>query len=597
MKQPDENGLIERTVEECKLAHQSDTYFNMAEPYIEQQWDWCIWPAIKHADFSRVLELAPGYGRNTAKLLNHAREIHLVDVNQSCIDHCRRRFASYTGPCKLFYHVNDGKNLAALPANYFSFIYSWDSMVHFDRLVVRQYVLEFARVMAPGASGFVHHSNYGTVSSSSDWQSHPHWRSNMTADLFRDYASEANLRVVSQRLVDWENEKWRWKNRDAVPPSMTSHRAGANDTNNASAKAQNTDCISNFRKAPRGGLGIFSDLPPSNSLARLLVFALLASRAVPLTQAAELASTKPDAVVAADGSAQYQSVQDAITAAPQLAPGDHPWLISIKPGTYKEHIYIQREKRFISLVGESAANTILTYNLNANMKDADGKPIGTFATPSTYLDADDFTCKNLTFENSAGSVGQALAIRIDGDRDVFTACRFLGWQDTILADRGRHYFADCDITGAVDFIFGGATEYFDHCQIHCAGNGYITAASTPENQPFGFVFSHCRITGAAPQTRAFLGRPWRAFASVIFLNCEMSEVIRPQGWNNWKKPEREKTARYAEFASTGPGANLSARVPWAKQLTTAEAAEITPAKVLAGADDWNPAPPATRPEN
>lgn len=235
MNPSDEPGLIDRTVAQCKLAHQSDQYFDMAEPFIQIQWDWCIWPAIKDADFRRVLELAPGYGRNTAKLLNHAHEIHLVDVNQSCIDRCRQRFAAYTGPCKLFYHVNDGKSLSDLPANHFTFVYSWDSMVHFDRIVIRQYVHEFARVMAAGATGFVHHSNYGTVSSSSDWQSHPHWRSNMTADLFRTYAAEAKLQVISQRLIDWEKERWRWKTPTAPPPTTP-------------AAVVNSDCISTFRK-------------------------------------------------------------------------------------------------------------------------------------------------------------------------------------------------------------------------------------------------------------------------------------------------------------------------------------------------------------
>ena len=131
------------------------------------------------------------------------------------------------------------------------------------------------------------------------------------------------------------------------------------------------------------------------------------------------------------------------------------------------------------------------------MHGLDGKPIGTFHTPSTTIDADDFTAENMTFENSAGPVGQALAIRVDGDRAIFRNCRFLGWQDTILLNRGRQYFENCTIAGHVDFIFGAATAWFEKCQIHCLRNGYITAASTPADQPFGFVFSHCNITGEA----------------------------------------------------------------------------------------------------
>ena len=295
-----------------------------------------------------------------------------------------------------------------------------------------------------------------------------------------------------------------------------------------------------------------------------------------------------DATVAPNGDGQFKSIQDAINAAPQRTSRDRPWVIHIKPGVYKELIYVQREKRFISLVGDDAATTILTYNLNANLLGPDGKPIGTFRTASTMIDADDFTAENLTFENSAGPVGQALAIRIEGDRIAFRNCRFLGWQDTILANRGRHYFENCYIAGHVDFIFGGATAVFEKCHIHCLRNGYITAASTPAEQSFGFVFLHCRITGESPEVKAYLGRPWRDFAAVIFLNTEMSDVVRPVGWHNWDKTAREKTSRYAEFKSTGPGGQKDARVAWSKQLSAAEAKRITVAKVLSGVDGWNP---------
>ena len=298
-----------------------------------------------------------------------------------------------------------------------------------------------------------------------------------------------------------------------------------------------------------------------------------------------------DATVAPNGDGQFKSVQDAINAAPQTTSRTKPWVIHIKPGIYKELIYVQREKRFITLVGDDAEKTILTYNLNANMLGPDGKIIGTFRTASTMIDADDFSAENLTFENSAGPVGQALAIRIEGDRVAFRKCRFLGWQDTILANRGRHYFADCYIAGHVDFIFGGATAFFERCHIHCLRNGYITAASTPTEQPFGFVFSHCKITGETGEVKTYLGRPWRDFASVIFLDTEMSGVVRPVGWHNWDKPAREKTSRYAEYKSTGPGAQKHARVLWSRQLSGTEARSITAEKVLRGTDEWNPLNP------
>jgi pectinesterase len=295
-----------------------------------------------------------------------------------------------------------------------------------------------------------------------------------------------------------------------------------------------------------------------------------------------------DASVASDGSGDFRTVQAAIDAAPQLGLASPLWVIHIKAGTYREMVYVQREKRGIRLAGDSAATTTISYDLNARMPDRDGRPIGTFRTPTLWIDADDFTVEDLTVANTAGAVGQALAVRVDGDRVVFRRCHFLGWQDTILGNRGRHYYQSCLITGAVDFIFGAATEFFQSCRIECRGNGYITAASTPSSQSFGFVFADCQIWGDSPTVRTYLGRPWRANASAIFLHTTMSEVVRPAGWDNWRDPAREKTARYAEFASTGPGAQPAARVPWAHQLTADQAAAITPRKVLGGSDGWDP---------
>jgi pectinesterase len=290
--------------------------------------------------------------------------------------------------------------------------------------------------------------------------------------------------------------------------------------------------------------------------------------------------------VARDGSAPFKSVQAAIMAVPS-GSRENPVIIHIAPGAYKELIYVQREKCFFRLLGENPTNTILSLNLYAGITNAEGKPIGTFKTPSTTIDADDFTAENLTFENSAGPVGQALAIRVDGDRAAFRNCRFLGWQDTILLNRGRQYFENCYIGGHVDFIFGAATAWFEKCQIHCLRDGYITAASTPQDAPYGFVFSNCKITGE-PDVKTSLGRPWRIYASTIYLNCEMSDVVRPEGWNDWKKPEAHTTARYAEYNNTGPGASTTNRPDWTKQLTKSEAQKITVEKVLGDADNWNP---------
>lgn len=313
---------------------------------------------------------------------------------------------------------------------------------------------------------------------------------------------------------------------------------------------------------------------------------VLPACAVPPNPAAKSPVRVTEVVVAQDGSGQFTNVQAAIMSVP-MGYATNPVVIRIKPGIYKEQLYVQREKRFFHLIGEAATNTVLTFDLHANIKGPDGKPIGTFKTASTYIDAEDFTAENITFENSAGPVGQALAIRVDGDRAVFRNCRFLGWQDTILVNRGRHYFENCYIEGHVDFIFGGATCWFERCQIKCLKDGYITAASTPDTNQFGYVFNLCEITGA-PGAKTYLGRPWRDFAATIFLNTRMDEVVRPVGWHNWGKVEKEKTTRYAEFGSTGPGANPEARVKWARALPTAEAAQITVPKVLGGADQWNP---------
>jgi pectinesterase len=259
-------------------------------------------------------------------------------------------------------------------------------------------------------------------------------------------------------------------------------------------------------------------------------------------------------------------------------------LIYVKPGRYREVVYVQREKRFVTLAGSSSESTLITYDLHADMTGLDARPIGTFRTPTMTIDADDFTVEDLAIENAAGPVGQALALRVDGDRVVFRRCRFLGWQDTIFLNRGRQYFEDAYIAGHVDFVFGGATAYFERPSIHVLRDGYITAASTPPMDRYGFVFVRGTITGE-PGAHTYLGRPWRGHAQTSFIAMTMSDTVRPEGWHNWDKPEREKTARYSESGSTGPGASPRARVAWSKQLSPAEARAITVREVLGG---WDP---------
>jgi pectin methylesterase-like acyl-CoA thioesterase/acetyl esterase/lipase len=311
-----------------------------------------------------------------------------------------------------------------------------------------------------------------------------------------------------------------------------------------------------------------------------------------------VASAKADVIVAADGTGQYTSIQEAISAAPMKTdPATPRWVIFVKAGTYRERVYVQRERGNIHVIGEDREKTVLVYNQHANLPGPDGKTIGTFRTPTLQIDGDGMIWENLTIANDAGkpgprpdgpAVSQALALRADGDRLEFRGCRFLGWQDTILVNRGRHYFADCYIEGSVDFIFGAATSYFDRCRIHVVGDGYITAASTPKDTAHGLVFADCRITGAEG-VKTYLGRPWRDFAKTVFLRTDMSVAVRPEGWHNWNKPQAEQTTCYAEFASTGLGANAATRVQWAKPLSADEAAVLTPGRVLGGTDGWNPA--------
>jgi len=290
--------------------------------------------------------------------------------------------------------------------------------------------------------------------------------------------------------------------------------------------------------------------------------------------------------VAADGIADFATVQEAIVAVPDN--NADRTTIKIRAGVYTGPFVVARAKQNVTFQGDGADKTILTYALNVTDPIPAGVPSKMAGTGSIIL-ADDFQARDLTFRNTSGDHGQAMALRLQGDRAVITNCRLLGWQDTLLAHSKRQYIRDCYVEGRVDFIYGGATAVFDHCEIHSKEGGYITAASTPQEAPFGFVFLDCKLTGdreLAPQ--AYLGRPWRDFAAVAFIRCDIGPHIKPEGWHNWGKPERERTSRYVEYQNTGPGADRARRVSWSKQLSDAEAAKYTVQNVLAGADGWNP---------
>jgi pectin methylesterase-like acyl-CoA thioesterase len=293
-------------------------------------------------------------------------------------------------------------------------------------------------------------------------------------------------------------------------------------------------------------------------------------------------------VVAADGSGDYKTVQEAVDAAPNRST--QRFVIRIKPGTYKEKIRIPRDKGPITFLGENAETTILTFD-DAASTVRDGKGVGTAGSYTMQVQAKDFVAENITIENSAGQkAGQAVALFVEGDRATFRKCRILGWQDTIYAGSGRQYYEDCTIAGSVDYIFGGAPAWFERCELHSRAGGNITAASTPPEQPYGYVFSNCTIK-ADPGVKVGLGRTWRPAAAVAFLNTKMSDGVQPVAWNDWGNAENQKTARYAEYNSQMPDGkplDVSGRAPWAKQLTAQEAAQYTITNVLGGTDGKNP---------
>ena len=293
-----------------------------------------------------------------------------------------------------------------------------------------------------------------------------------------------------------------------------------------------------------------------------------------------------DFVVAQDGSGTFKTVQEAIDAVPDFRK--NTTTIFIKNGIYKEKLVLPASKTGVKFIGEDVKKTILTYDDFASKKNRFGEEIGTTGSTSFFIFGDDFSAENITFENSAGPVGQAVAVRIDGDRVMFTNCRFLGNQDTLYphGEKSRQYYKNCYIEGTTDFIFGWSTAVFENCEIYSKkGGSYITAASTVEGQSYGFVFLNCRLTGDAPDNSYYLGRPWRPFAKTVFINTYMGNQIKPEGWHNWNKPDAEKTTFYAEYKSTGPGANAAARVPWSHQLTKEALKNYTLESIFG---DWIP---------
>jgi pectinesterase len=299
--------------------------------------------------------------------------------------------------------------------------------------------------------------------------------------------------------------------------------------------------------------------------------------------------------VAKDGSGDYKSIQDAIDAM-RVYPLQRITLY-IKNGVYNEKVELPSDNTDVSFIGESVDKTIINFN------DYSGRgKLTTFTSYTARISGNRFRAENITFQNSAGPVGQALALYVDADKAVFKNCKFIGNQDTIFAagENARQYFVGCYIEGTTDFIFGPSTAIFQNCTIRAKSNSYITAANTPQGKKFGFVFLDCKVIVDSSVTKLFLGRPWRAYSRTVFIRCQLPKQIALQGWDNWNNPENEKTVYYAEYKNTGEGAATQSRVAWSKQLNDEEAKEYTPEIIFAANNltvqqdaDWFKSIPST----
>lgn len=293
----------------------------------------------------------------------------------------------------------------------------------------------------------------------------------------------------------------------------------------------------------------------------------------------------PDTIVVArDGTGEFRTIDEALEVCRAFM--EYHKVIYVKSGFYKEKLVIPSWLTNIEVLGEDKEKTIISYDDHANITRpeiaSEKKTIGTFRTYTLKIDGSDITLKNITVENNAAKLGQAVALHTQGNRLKFINCRFLGNQDTIYTGglNCKLLFKDCYIEGTTDFIFGPSTAWFENCDIYCKTNSYITAASTPEDVEYGYVLNNCHITLAEGVNQMWLGRPWRPYAYTLFMNCDIPSGIRPQGWHNWGKETNEKTARYLEYNNRGEGAATKERAPWTRQLTKKEAAKITMQQVI-----------------
>lgn len=289
-------------------------------------------------------------------------------------------------------------------------------------------------------------------------------------------------------------------------------------------------------------------------------------------------------VVAQDGSGDYKTINEAL----KKLKGDSEDAVRIfiKDGKYDEKILMNYTLNNVTLEGESRKGVVISHSDYAQLNN-----MGTSGSYTLRIDGNNITLKNLTVENTAGQVGQAVALHTTGDKIHVIDCDILGNQDTLYASgrNSRALFDNCYIEGTVDFIFGAATALFRNCHLHAKSDSYLTAASTAKENPVGYVFHKCKVTTAPDVKNVHLGRTWRPYASTFFIDCELPEAINPKGWHNWGKAENEKTARYGEYKCTGPGSDEKSRVGWRKTLNALDAAELTdPGRIFTQGSAWMP---------
>jgi pectinesterase len=295
--------------------------------------------------------------------------------------------------------------------------------------------------------------------------------------------------------------------------------------------------------------------------------------------------------VALDGTGDFKSIQQAVYAVRDLS--QQQVTIFIKNGVYKEKLIIPSWKTNITLQGQSTDSTIITNDDFAGkhllVRDEMLKQdtIRTYTSYTVLVQGNDCRIENITIKNTAGRVGQAVALHVEGDRFVAMHCILLGNQDTLYTatENSRQFYKDCYIEGTTDFIFGEATVVFQQCTIKNLTNSYITAASTRPTQAFGYVFMQCKLIADPSVTKAFLGRPWRPYAKTVFIESELGAHIVKAGWDKWNNPANEATVLYAEYHNTGLGSSTTERVAWSKQLTSKQRKNYQIATILNG---WQP---------